>query len=108
MIDRRTLFGAAAAVTTAVGSAFSGRKTRAAHTNVNLTPEGDVEPRGPKGRLERLPALDLESKHDFVTGFRQFHGQFNRIANNRIEKILKDNRLDPKGRYTMEKVLAGC
>ena len=105
MIDRRTLFGATAAVGSFVGAAFSGRKAKAAHTDVNLTPKGDVEPRGSKGRLERLPELDLESKHDFVSGFRQFHGQFNRIANDRIEKILEDNGLNPKGRYSMEKVL---
>ena len=104
MLDRRSLFAATAAVGSFVGATFGSRKAEAAHTDVNLTPKGDVEPRGSKGRLERLPELDLESKHDFVTGFRKFHGRFNRIANDRIEKILEDNGLDPKGRYTMEKV----
>jgi ubiquinone/menaquinone biosynthesis C-methylase UbiE len=106
MLDRRTLFGATAAVSAFVGSAFGGRKAQAAtNTSVNMTPEGDVEMRGSKGRLERLPTLDLESKHDFTAGFRTWHRKFNGVANTRIEKILQDNGLDPKGEYTMEEVL---
>ena len=107
MIDRRTLFGATAAVGSFIGAAFGGRKAKAA-TNYNYnngTPQGDVEPRGSKGRLERLPELDLESKYDFVTGFRKFHGRFNRSANDRIEGLLKEKGLDPKGAYSVEKVL---
>ena len=30
----------------------------------------DREPRGTRGRLEKLPLLDLESRDDFLTGFR--------------------------------------
>lgn len=105
MLDRRSLFAATAAVGSFVGAAFGSRKASAAtHTSVNMTPKGDVEPRGSNGRLERLPTLDLESKHDFVTGFRSFHGRFNRPASSRIEKILEENGLDPKGEYTMEEV----
>lgn len=107
MLDRRSLFAATAAVGSFVGAAFGSRKANAAtpgHTYVNGTPAGDVEPRGSKGRIERLPTLDLESKHDFVTGFRTFHGKFNRPASNRIEKILEENGLDPKGKYSMEQV----
>ena len=107
MIDRRTLFGATAAVGSFIGATFGGRKAKAAtnYTDKNRKPEGDIEMRGSKGRLERLPELDLESKHDFVSGFRRFHGKFNRVANTRIENIFTENGLDPKGEYTMEKVL---
>lgn len=106
MIDRRTLFGATAAVGSFIGAAFGSRKAvAAAHTSVNMTPKGDVEKRGSKGRMERIPELDLESRHDFTAGFRKFHGNFNRVANRRIEKILEENGLDPKGEYSMEQVL---
>lgn len=106
MLDRRTLFGATAAVGSFVGAAFGGRKAKAAaHTSVNMTPKGDVEKRGSKGRMERLPKLDLESVHDFTAGFRTWHRKFNGVANARIEKILEENGLDPKGEYSMEEVL---
>ena len=102
LLDRRSLFAATAAVGSFVGAAFGSRKANAAtHTSINLVPKGDIEPRGSKGRLERLPTLDLESKHDFVTGFRKFHGRFNKVANDRIEKILEENGLDPKAELTM-------
>lgn len=105
MLDRRSLFAATAAVGSFVGAAFGSSKANAAtHTSVNLAPKGDIEKRGSKGRLERLPELDLESKHDFVTGFRSFHGRFNRPASKRIDKILEENGLDPKAKYSMEEV----
>ncbi|MBT5240682.1 MAG: class I SAM-dependent methyltransferase [Rhodospirillaceae bacterium] len=106
MLDRRSLFAATAAVGSFVGAAFGSRKANAAtHTSVNLTPKGDVEPRGSKNRLERLPALDLESKYDFVTGFRSWHNKSNRVVSQRVEKILEEKGLDPKAKYSMEKVL---
>lgn len=105
MLDRRSLFAATAAVGSFVGATFGSRKANATTpTGVNLTPKGDVEPRGSKGRMERLPTLDVESKHDFVTGFRSFHGRFNRPASQRIEKLLEEKGLDPKGQYSMEEV----
>ena len=107
MLDRRSLFAATAAVGSFVGAAFSSRKANAAasaHTYVNGTPAGDVELRGSNGRIERLPTLDLESKHDFVSGFRTFHKRFNRPASNRIDNILEEKGLDPKEKYSMEQV----
>ena len=101
MLDRRTLFSTAAAGATAASQLVGGRKAKAAKSGF----KGDVEMRGSKGRLERLPTLDLESKHDFTAGFRTWHRKFNGVANTRIEKILQDNGLDPKGEYTMEEVL---
>ena len=107
MIDRRTLFGAAAAVTTAVGAAFSGRRAGAAtkYTDKNLSPSGDINKRGTVGRFERMPELDLESKHDFVTGFRTFQQRFGPIVRSRTEKILEANGLDPNAQLTMEETL---
>jgi hypothetical protein len=70
MIDRRTLFGASAATASFVTSLFKG-SSAAANTGANYTFK-DVEKRGTRGRLERLPALDLESSQDFLTGFRNF------------------------------------
>ena len=65
MLNRRTLFASTMAVATAAKEAVLGRSAEAALPK-------DVEPRGTVGRLERLPRLDLESQHDFITGFRQF------------------------------------
>lgn len=106
MLDRRSLFAATAAVGSFVGATFGSRKANAAtNTSVNMTPKGDVEPRGSKGRLERLPTLDSESIHDFVTGFRSWHSKGNRVVSQRVDKIMEENGLDPKGRYTRDEVL---
>jgi len=107
MLDRRTLFGVTAAVGAFVGSAFGGRKAGATtkFTDKNLSPAGDIDKRGTRGRFERLPELDLESKWDFVTGFRLFQHRFTPVATKRINAILESKGLDPKGQYTMEEVL---
>ena len=57
----------------------------------------DKEPRGSKGRLEKLPLLDLESRDDFLTGFR-FWGTKMAVpaAARRFNYILKENGLDTK------------
>ena len=106
MIDRRTLFGATAAVGSFIGAAFGGRKAKATeYTSKNLSPPGDINKRGTKGRFERVPDLDLESKWDFVTGFRKFQQRFSPITRARIEQILEDNGLDRKAQLTMEETL---
>ena len=104
MLDRRTLFGAAAAVGSFVGAAFSGRKASAAttYTDKNLSPSGDINKRGTIGRFERIPELDLESKHNFVTGFRIFQQRFAPIVRARVEKTLEAKGIDPKAQLTME------
>ena len=57
----------------------------------------DRELRGSKGRLEKLPLLDLESRDDFLTGFR-FWGTKMAVpaAARRFNYILKENGLDTK------------
>lgn len=108
MIDRRTLFGATAAVGSFLGAALTGRKAEAKtnFTTTNLSPKGDVNKRGTVERFERIEDLDLESKWDFVTGFRVFQGRFTPIARKRIDKILEANGMDPKTPLTMEETLA--
>jgi len=103
MLDRRSLFAATAAVGSFVGTAFGGRKASAAVTN--LTPLGDIEKRGSVGRFERIPDLDVESKYDFVTGFRKFQNRFTPIARDRINKIMESKGLDPKSEVSMEEAL---
>ncbi|MCB2109137.1 MAG: class I SAM-dependent methyltransferase [Rhodobacteraceae bacterium] len=74
MIKRRTLMGTGAAITGAFTSMFAGRKAEAAKSAKNSAtyPEGTIAPRGSFGVLERLPALDLEARQDFLTAFRAF------------------------------------
>ncbi len=99
MLNRRTLFASTMAVATAAKEAVLGRSAEAALPK-------DVEPRGTVGRLERLPRLDLESQHDFITGFRQFvNVDMNRAAEARMNAILKVNGVDPANDPPVEKVL---
>ena len=106
MLNRRSLLAATAAVGSLFGSAFGNRKALAAsNTTVNLSPSGDVAPRGSKGRFERIPDLDLESKYDFVTGFRKFQQRFTPIVRSRVDKILEANGLETKTKLTMEETL---
>ena len=99
MLDRRSLFAAAAA-TTVVGSTLGTRKAQARPA------EYDLEPRGTIGRLERMPNLDLESVHDFTSGFRTWHGRFSPIADARVKEIFEQNGIDPKADLSMKEVLA--
>ena len=106
MLNRRSLLAATAAIGSVVGSVLSGRKALAtSNTSTNLSPKGDISPRGSKGRFERIPDLDLESRYDFVTAFRKFQQRFTPIARDRIDKILEANGLDRKTKLTMEETL---
>ena len=61
----------------------------------------DQEPRGSNGRLERLPNLDLESRDDFLTGFRLWGTKkAYPAALKRFNSILVDNGLDTKSEHT--------
>lgn len=96
MIDRRTLFGATAAVASAVGAVF-GSKSASAKSAPMSTFSGDVEPRGTDQRLERLPKLDLESYDSFLTGLRIWSGSASgRLARDRFNKAVTDAGLNPR------------
>ena len=90
MVDRRTLLKASTSVgsvlATALGAGKAAAETRAF----------DIEPRGTKGNLERLPTLDLESIHDFLTSFRVWvNDDMNPAAARRIDAILEAEGIDP-------------
>lgn len=106
MIDRRTLFGATAAVATTVSSALTGRKASAA------TPKAlpkDVEPRGNygEGRLERLPELDMESRLHFTEGFREWSlRDFGRKSSRRVNDLVEEAGLSARPSPPIKDVLA--
>lgn len=104
MIDRRTLFGAAAAVSTAVSALFGSKSASAAPAPM-MKFKGDVEPRGTDKRLERLPLLDLESYDNFLTGLRIWSGSASgKTARRRFNDALTSAGLDPKEDLPLEKI----
>ena len=89
-----TLFGAGAGVGTAISSFVSGRKAKAG-TKTEGAP--DIEERGARGRLERLPTLDAEGRDDFLTGFRVWRGStVLRAATRRANALVKAHGKDSK------------
>ena len=105
MLNRRSLLAATAAVGSLFGALGSRKTLAASNPAVNLSPSGDISPRGINGRIERIPDLDLESKYDFVTGFRKFQNRFSPIARARVERILEEEGIDPKAKLTMAETL---
>lgn len=104
MIDRRTLFGATAAVGSFMAGVF-GSKSASAKPAPMSTFKGDVEPRGTDERLERLPKLDLESYDDMLTGLRIWSGRNgNRPAMNRFNTLLEEAGLDPQADLELEQI----
>ena len=101
MLNRRTLFGATAAVASVVTAAVKGRKAEAKILS------HDFEPRGTIGRLERLPTLDLQSNEDFLTTFRVLvSGDMVEMARARAGEILTAKGLDPDAEVTLDDALA--
>ena len=102
-MDRRTILGAMAATFSAAAGA---RKARASAARAP-SPPYDFEPRGSIGKLERLPSLDLESRHDFLTGFRAWsQGSLGRAAQARANAIFTAEGIDPDGDVPLEQILA--
>ncbi len=98
MLDRRTLFAAAA--TTVAGSTLPLREAIAGAP-------GDLEPRGSVGRLERLPLLDLESVHDFTAGFRTWHSvAANQVADARAKALFKERGIELSAELPVKEVLS--
>ena len=103
---RRTLLGAAAATASFVSAALGGRSASAKSSSKAKGVAGDVELRGSNGRLERLPTLDLESQHDFVSGFRAWHAKaMSDAAGRRAKAILEAKGIDPKTPMTIKEML---
>ncbi|MDX2145400.1 MAG: class I SAM-dependent methyltransferase [Rhodospirillaceae bacterium] len=96
-MDRRTLMGATAAVSAAVGSLFTGRKAQAKAKDTMPYPKGTLQPRGHIERLERLPTVDLESRQDFLMSFRTWvNTELSRAGQARAEEIVKEKGLAGK------------
>ena len=103
MHDRRTLFPALSTVGAAAASLVTGRS---ANAKAQQDFPGDLEPRGSKARLERLPTLDLESQQDFLTGFRNYTQRgFSKISFKRTEELFRAKGLDPDDDPPLETVL---
>ena len=93
MMNRRTILGALAAAFSAPAAA---RKARASSARPPALPY-DFEPRGTIGKLERLSTLDLESRQDFLTGFRVWsNGPLGRAAQVRAGEIFAAEGLNPE------------
>ena len=103
MMNRRTILGALAAAFSAPAAA---RKARASVAPPASLPY-DVEPRGTVGIQERMPSLDLESRHEFLTGFRAWaQGPLGRAAAERADAIFRANGIDPEGDVPLERIQA--
>ena len=101
MINRRTLFGASAALASLIAATLGGRKAMARPAAF-----ADVEVRGAVGRMERLPRLDLESQQDFLTGFRVWvNGGMRRAASEQFNRILAANGIGRDADLSLDKVL---
>lgn len=101
MFDRRTLFQAGAAVGGALAAFAGGRKAEA-----KLPKSADVEPRGVDRRLERLPTLDVESRENFLTGFRIWvNRDARKAAAKRGDAIMKAKGLNPRMEMTYEEAV---
>ncbi|MEQ8736500.1 MAG: class I SAM-dependent methyltransferase [Rhodospirillaceae bacterium] len=104
MIDRRTLFGATAATTAFLSSLVKGRSAQAKTSTDGAFQ--DVEWRGTRGRLERLPELDLESSQDFLTGFRNFvNRDMRQAAQKRFAVLMEERGLTADDDLPMSEIL---
>ena len=94
--------GSSSAVFSAMAALANGRPAAAANAKF-----ADVEPRGTKGRLERLPRLDLESHDNFLTGFRDWvNSDLERAARTRGREILTENGIGPRDKVPLEQIVS--
>ncbi len=85
MFNRRNIFEIASAI---AGLAVAGG-SKTAEAKSGLLPI-DITPRGEVGHLKRLPTVDLESKHDFLTGMMQFiNSDVSKASRERMNKLAK-------------------
>ena len=100
MINRRTLFGASAAVVSFVTAAVAGRKASAKNYSF------DLEARGTVGRLERLPSLNAELRDDYFNGIRAWRSKsLVPAVKERFNAILKANGHDPEQELPLSRIL---
>ena len=103
MMNRRTILGSMAAAFSATAASRSARASQVRPPSLSY----DVEPRGTVGIQERLPSLDLESRHEFLTGFRAWaQGPLGRAAADRANAIFEAEGIDPEGDVPLERIQA--
>ena len=106
MLERRGLFTLFSAVTAFFSTLVSGKKAMAYSPSPKYTFK-DVENRGTRGRLERLPTLDIESSQDFLTGFRNFvTRKMYPPIKVKFDKISKELKLKKGQTLPLEEVVA--
>ncbi|MCB2109240.1 MAG: class I SAM-dependent methyltransferase [Rhodobacteraceae bacterium] len=67
----------------------------------------DIAPRGAKGRTERHPTLDLESRQDFMAGVTLFaNGELGIASRNRVLDILAAKKLNPQKEMPIDEARA--
>ena len=105
MFDRRELFSFSSAVSAALASFFKWPMAQA--TESKDFEFVDVEKRGTRGMLERLPTLDLESSQDFLTGFRNLVNRDMRsLARKRFDDLLAKRGIGPDDILSLEEIIA--
>ena len=99
LFKRRTVMGGAAGLAGAAASMF-----RATDADAKL--QGDIQPRGQNGRLERLPTLDLEANDEFLTTMRIWvNGELSQAAAKSAATTLKAKGIDPTKEMPREQAL---
>ncbi len=102
MLNRRTLFGAAAGLASAVATVFS--KNAQAKVASADTPF-DVQVRGRIGRLERLPTLNADSRNDFFTGVRNFRGDaLLKASRSRFNQLVREAGMNPRDELSVAQI----
>ena len=97
MTDRRTVFSALAGLGGMASSLLKGRSAEAGSGSF----EYDIEPRGTRGRLERLGNLDVESRDDFLTGYRTWGSDYALPAERRrFNALMAKAGIDPESADT--------
>ena len=105
MFDRRGLFSFSSAVGAALASFLKWPRARASESKDFKFI--DVEKRGTRGMLERLPTLDLESSQDFLTGFRNLVNRDMRsLARKRFDDLLAKRGIGPDDILSLEEIIA--
>lgn len=103
MLNRRKLISGTAAVGTAASGLLGSTQAMARAATQGY----DFELRGTKGKLERLPLLDVESRDDFLAGYRSW-GTYTALAaeKRRFNEIMVEAGIDPDAEGTpLERIL---
>lgn len=103
MLNRRTLFGSVAGTLSALSVAL-GRSAQAKTAGTDTAV--DFEPRGKKGRLERMASLDAECRNDFLTGVRNWRGgKLVQASSRRMRDVLAKAGVDASKDVPLETIL---